>query len=58
MKAKELDETFDRGDDITPYLDLSTAVRPGHSQKRANVDFGENMNTREALLTLGEADCA
>ncbi len=39
MKAKELDEMFDRGEDITPYLDLSTAVRPGYSQKRVNVDF-------------------
>ena len=39
MKAIELGEMFDRGEDITPYLDLSTAVRPGHRQKRVNVDF-------------------
>jgi len=43
MKAKELDEIFDRGDDITPYLDLSTAARPGHKQKRVNADFPEWM---------------
>ncbi len=43
MKAEELDEIFDRGEDITPYLDLSTAKRPGHKQKRVNVDFPEWM---------------
>lgn len=41
MKAKELDKLFDEGEDITPYLDLSTAERPGHKQKRVNVDFPE-----------------
>lgn len=43
MKAKELDEIFDRGENITPYLDLSTSERPGHKQKRVNVDFPEWM---------------
>ena len=43
MKADELDEIFDKGEDITPYLDLSTAQRPGHAQKRVNVDFPEWM---------------
>lgn len=43
MKANELDEMFDRGEDITPYLDLSTAERPGHKQRRVNVDFPEWM---------------
>lgn len=43
MKAHELDEIFDRGEDITPYLDLSTAERPGHKQRRVNVDFPEWM---------------
>ncbi len=29
MKAEELYELFDKGEDITPYLDLSTTECPG-----------------------------
>ena len=39
MKAKEFDKKFDADEDITKYLDLSKAKRPGHEQKRVNVDF-------------------
>jgi hypothetical protein len=39
MKAKDLDRKFDAGEDITPYLNLSKARRPGQEQKRVNVDF-------------------
>ncbi len=39
MKAEELDEIFDRGDDITPHLDLSSIRRPNLEQKRVNVDL-------------------
>jgi len=39
MKAKEFDAAFDRGEDITPYLDLSRASRPNQAQRRVNVDF-------------------
>lgn len=39
MKAKEFDKKFDTGADITAYLDLSKARRPGYKQKRVNVDF-------------------
>jgi hypothetical protein len=39
MKAKEFDKKFDAGEDISKYLDLSRARRPGHEQKRVNVDF-------------------
>jgi hypothetical protein len=39
MKATEFDAQFDRGEDITEFLDLSQAKRPGHEQKRVNVDF-------------------
>jgi hypothetical protein len=39
MKAKELDEKFDAGDDVTEFLDLSKSRRPGQEQKRVNVDF-------------------
>ena len=38
-KAKEIDEKFDAGEDITAYLELSKARRPGHEQRRVNVDF-------------------
>ena len=39
MKARDLDRDFDAGKDVTRYLDLSKAHRPGHEQKRVNVDF-------------------
>ena len=39
MKAKELDQHFDRGEDITGSLDLGAARRPGLEQRRVNVDF-------------------
>lgn len=38
-RAKEVDRKFDAGEDITRYLDLSKARRPGHEQRRVNVDF-------------------
>lgn len=43
MKAEELDERFDAGEDITKYLDMSGARRPGQNVKRVNVDFPEWM---------------
>jgi hypothetical protein len=43
MKSKELEKRFDSGEDITKYLDLSKATRPGQQQKRVNVDFPEWM---------------
>ena len=39
MKAEELDQKFDAGEDITQYLDLSRARRPEQEPKRVNVDF-------------------
>lgn len=39
MKAKNLEEIFDEGKDVTPHLALSKARRPGHEQRRVNVDF-------------------
>ena len=39
MKAKDLDKKFDSREDITEFLDLSKARRPGQEQKRVNVDF-------------------
>lgn len=44
MKAKDLDKMFDSGEvDITPYLKLKSAARPGFQQKRVNVDFPDWM---------------
>ncbi|MBN2366929.1 MAG: CopG family transcriptional regulator [Calditrichaeota bacterium] len=39
MKAKDLDKKFDSGEDITEFLDIPNAGRPGQDQKRVNVDF-------------------
>lgn len=39
MKAKELDERFDSGEDITKFLELERARRPAEEPKRVNVDF-------------------
>ena len=39
MRAEELDKKFDAGEDVTKYLDLTRARRPGHEQRRVNVDF-------------------
>ena len=40
MKARDLDKIFDEGEvDITEYLDLSKAFRPGQEQKSVNVDI-------------------
>lgn len=39
MKAKEFDRKFDKGEDITDELDMSTIRRPGLEQRRVNVDI-------------------
>jgi predicted DNA binding CopG/RHH family protein len=39
MEAKDFDAKFDAGEDVSKHLDLSQARRPGHEQKRVNVDF-------------------
>ena len=39
MKAKDFEKKFDAGEDVTKHLDLTRAKRPGHEQKRVNVDF-------------------
>ena len=39
LKARELDRKFDAGEDVTRFLDVSRARRPGHEQRRVNVDF-------------------
>lgn len=39
MKARDIDKKFDEGKDISEYLDMSRAKRPGKEHKRVNVDF-------------------
>ena len=39
MKAEQLDEVFDSGEDLLPHLDLSTVRRLNLAQKRVNVDL-------------------
>lgn len=39
LKARELEERFDAGEDVTASLDVSRVRRPGHEQRRVNVDF-------------------
>ena len=39
IKAEELEKKFDAGEDVTEHLDVSQARRPGHEQRRVNVDF-------------------
>jgi hypothetical protein len=39
MKAREFDKRFDEGEDVSKYLDMTRARRPGQEQKRVNVDF-------------------
>ena len=39
MKAREFDKKFDKGEDISKYLDVSKARIPEREQKRVNVDF-------------------
>ena len=39
MRTEEFDRRFEAGENVTKYLDLSGARRPGQSDKRVNVDF-------------------
>jgi len=39
MKAEKFDQKFDNNEDISQYLDMTHARRPGQEQKRVNVDF-------------------
>ncbi len=39
MKAKDFDQAFEQGEDISKHLNLNTARRSELEQKRVNVDF-------------------
>ncbi len=38
-KAKDFDDAFDRGDDVTKYLDKSKVRRVNEELRRVNIDF-------------------
>ncbi len=39
MKAKDFDQKFEAGEDLTPYLDLSQAKRLGSDRQSINIDL-------------------
>ena len=39
IKASELDKRFDGGEDVSDFIDVSSARRPNLESKRVNVDF-------------------
>jgi CopG antitoxin of type II toxin-antitoxin system len=39
ISSKDFDQKFEAGEDLTEYLDLDQAIRPGLLQKRVSVDF-------------------
>jgi hypothetical protein len=41
ITAEEFDRRFDRGEDISAYVDRSSITRPGVEVRRVNVDFPE-----------------
>jgi hypothetical protein len=43
MKARDFDKRFESGEDVTRFLKLAGARRPGQAVRRVNVDFPEWM---------------
>ena len=39
VKAKDFDEAFDRGEDVTDYLNTSKVRRVNEELRRVNIDF-------------------
>ncbi len=68
ITVEEFDRMFDDGEDISGFIDWSSAERPGLKSKRVNVDFPEWMVqrldkqaqrrgvTRQALIKMWLAD--
>ena len=56
MKAKDFEQQFEEGVDITATLDLSKATRTMQAQKRVNVDFPtwmiESLNRNQLALGI------
>ena len=43
MTAQEFEQRFEDGEDITPFIDMSSIRRPGVEPRRVNMDFPEWM---------------
>lgn len=43
ITASEFDEKFDQGEDMTEFLDMENASKPGHPSNSVTVDFPEWM---------------
>ena len=43
MTAQEFEKRFDEGEDITPFIDMSSIHRPGLEPRRVNAVFPEWM---------------
>jgi hypothetical protein len=68
VSAETFDALHDAGGDLTPYVDLSRASRPGREVQRVNVDFPVDLLraidqearrigvTRQAFIKLRLAD--
>lgn len=68
ISVEEFERKFDDGEDISEYIDWSSAHRPGLEPKRVNVDFPAPMLaqldaharkrgvTRQALIKMWLAD--
>ena len=68
ISTEEFDRLFDAGEDISEYVDWSSARRPGLEAKRVNVDMPQHMIakldiqarkrgvTRQALIKMWLAD--
>lgn len=68
VRAVQLDELHDAGEDISAHLDLARATRPGRDVQRVNVDFPVDLLraidrearrigvTRQAFIKLRLAD--
>jgi hypothetical protein len=39
ITAKEFDRRFEAGDDVSQFMDIAKARRPGREVQRVNVDF-------------------
>jgi len=46
MKAHEFETSFDNNEDITQFLEVDRAARPGLKTRRVNIDFPEWMIER------------
>jgi SpoVK/Ycf46/Vps4 family AAA+-type ATPase len=51
MTAQEFEQRFDEGEDITPFIDMSSIRRPGMEPRRVNVDLPD-LRGREAILNV------